>query len=156
MVIDLMGRTPIEYGLYFGMVSLGYIVGNFLSGRWVMKYGPQRMIRAGTTLAIASVLLMAFLYALNDMQPAFLFLPTMLLGMGNGLVLPSCIAGAVSVKPEIAGAASGLAGSLQIGLGAITAPLVGALVSTSAWPMIITIGVCTVTAASTMTLVSRR
>ncbi|NYT22277.1 multidrug effflux MFS transporter [Alcaligenaceae bacterium] len=155
VVIDLMGRTPVEYGMYFGIVSVGYIIGNFLSSRFVAKTGPQRMIRLGASLAFAAVLLTGILYALDDMQPAFLFLPTMFLGMGNGLVMPSCIAGAVSVKPEVAGAASGLAGSIQIGFGAVVAPIVGALVATSAWPMIVVTGLCTVMAMLTMRLVSK-
>lgn len=155
VVIHLMERTPVEYGLYFGLVSVGYMVGNFCSGRFVAKMGPQRMMRVGALLATTSVLLMAGLYALDGMQPAFLFVPTMFLGMGNGLVLPSCIAGAVSVKPEMAGAASGLAGSLQIGFGAIVAPIVGALVSASAWPMILLTGACTVMALLSMRLVTK-
>ena len=155
VVIDLMGRTPVEYGLYFGIVSVGYIIGNFLSGRFVAKVGPPQMIRLGAVLAFAAVLLTGFLYALDNMQPAFLFLPTMFLGMGNGLVMPSCIAGAVSVKPEVAGAASGLAGSIQIGFGAVVAPIVGALVATSAWPMILMTGLCTLMAMLTMRLVTR-
>ncbi len=142
VTIELMGRSPVQYGLYFGLVSVGYIAGNFCSGRFVSKLGPQRMIRLGILLSGSSVVLMAALYGLDDMQPAFIFVPTMLLGVGNGLVLPSCVAGAVSVKPEVAGAASGLAGSIQIGFGAIVAPLVGALVATSAWPMILITGAC--------------
>ena len=155
VVINLMERTPVEYGLYFGLVSVGYMAGNFCSGRFVAKLGPQRMIRLGVMLALTSVVLMAALYAVDDMQPAFIFVPTTLLGMGNGLVLPSCIAGAVSVKPEMAGAASGLAGSMQIGFGAIVAPLVGALVSTSAWPMIGVTGACLVLTVLTIRLVGK-
>src|SRR5690606_37600314 len=102
VVITLMKRTPIEYGLYFAFVSLGYIIGNFVAARYVVKFGPQRMIRLGAMLSFVSVLITAALYALNNMQPLLLFLPTMILGIGNGLLMPSCIAGAVSVKPEIA------------------------------------------------------
>ena len=155
VVINLMGRTPVEYGLYFGMVSVGYMAGNFCSARFVSKLGPQQMIKLGVMLALISVVLMAGLYAFDDMQPAFIFVPTMLLGMGNGLVLPSCIAGAVSVKPEMAGAASGLAGSMQIGFGAVVAPVVGALVNTSAWPMIAVTGVCLLLTVFTIRLVGR-
>lgn len=153
VVINLMERTPVEYGLYFGLVSVGYMVGNYCSGKFVTKVGPQRMIRLGAMLSLIAVTMMAGLYAVDDMQPAFIFVPTTLLGMGNGLVLPSCIAGAVSVKPEMAGAASGLAGSMQIGFGAIVAPLVGALVNVSAWPMIIITGLCLLLSALTIRLV---
>jgi len=155
VMIELMARTPIEYGLYFGLVSVGYMAGNFCSGKYVVRIGPQRMIRLGVILSIVSVLLMGGLYALDDMQPAFVFVPTMLLGMGNGLILPSCIAAAVSVKPEMAGAASGLTGSIQIGFGAVVAPLVGALVSTSAWPMIMVTGACMILASITLRLATK-
>ena len=155
VMIDLMGRTPVEYGLYFGLVSVGYIIGNFGSGRYAAKIGPHRMMRMGGLLAFLSVLVMAGLYALDDMQPAFLFVPIMFLGIGNGMVLPSCIAGAVSVKPEVAGAASGLAGSIQIGFGAVVAPVVGAILSTSAWPMILMTGFGTIMALAAMRLVTK-
>lgn len=143
VVIDLMGRTPLEYGLYFGLVSVGYIIGNFSSGRYAAKVGPHRMIHIGCFLAATAVAAMAILHWVFPMAPLALFLPMLFVGLGNGLVLPSCLAGAVSVKPEVAGAASGLAGSLQIGCGATIAPVVGALVQShgSAWPMLIISGV---------------
>lgn len=143
VVIDLMGRTPLEYGMYFGLVSIGYIIGNFSSGRYASKVGPHRMIHLGCSVAAAAVVAMAVLHGLFPMAPLALFLPMLFVGIGNGLVLPSCLAGAVSVKPEVAGAASGLAGSLQIGCGATIAPVVGALVQSygSAWPMLIVSGI---------------
>src|SRR3712207_9376514 len=47
--------------------------------------------------------------SLHDALP--IFVPMLFIGTGNGLVLPSSIAGAVSVQPDLAGAAAGLAGS---------------------------------------------
>jgi DHA1 family bicyclomycin/chloramphenicol resistance-like MFS transporter len=155
VVIGLMGRTPLEYGLYFGLVSIGYMMGNFSSGRYAAKLGPSRMIRLGCSVAATAVLSMAILHGLFPMAPLALFLPMLFVGVGNGLVLPSCLAGAVSVKPEVAGAASGLAGSLQIGCGATIAPVVGALVQSydSAWPMLIVSGVSVCLATLTIRLV---
>lgn len=155
VVIDLMGRTPLEYGLYFGLVSIGYIIGNFSSGRYATKVGPHRMIHVGCFISAAAVLVMAILHGFFPMAPLALFLPMLCVGIGNGLVLPSCLAGAVSVKPEVAGAASGLAGSLQIGCGATIAPIVGALVQSygSAWPMLIVSGISVCLAILTIRLV---
>lgn len=139
VVIEVMQRSPLEYGLYFGLVSVGYIAGNYASGRYAVKVGPLRMIRLGSFASSVAVLAMAGLYALFPMSPVVLFVPMMFVGVGNGMVLPSALAGAVSVRPKVAGAASGLAGSLQIGCGALIAPVVGALVQhySSAWPLII-------------------
>jgi DHA1 family bicyclomycin/chloramphenicol resistance-like MFS transporter len=58
-------------------------------------------------------------------------------GLGNGLLLPSANAGVVSVRPHLAGSASGLGGALMIGGGAALSVLAGALLGpgTGAWPL---------------------
>jgi DHA1 family bicyclomycin/chloramphenicol resistance-like MFS transporter len=57
--------------------------------------------------------------------------------ISNGIALPSAISGAISVRPEIAGAASGLSGAAQIGTGAVLSAVTGAALAdgTSAMPM---------------------
>ena len=60
-----------------------------------------------------------------------------LIYVANGIALPSALAGAVSVRPEAAGTASGVAGFTQMGCGAaisqlISYPMAGA---TTALPM---------------------
>jgi len=137
VMIELMGRSPFEYGVYFGSVSLGYIAGNFLSGRYAARVGPDRMIAFGSLCNLVFVLIMVVGFGLLGVHhPLMLFLPMMGVAMSNGLVLPSAIAGAVSVRPDAAGAASGLAGSLQMGFAALVAPLVGWLLVDSAWPLL--------------------
>jgi MFS transporter, DHA1 family, multidrug resistance protein len=136
VMIEIMGRSPAEYGFYFALVPSGYILGNFASGRFASGIGPNRMILAGTLVALTGVAVMASTFFAGFVSPAALFVPMFIIGAGNGLVLPSGIAGAVSVNPDSAGAAAGLSGSLQIGCGAIVAPLVGATLSTTVWPLI--------------------
>ncbi|MGE4337047.1 MAG: multidrug effflux MFS transporter [Pigmentiphaga sp.] len=137
VMIELMGRSPFEYGAYFGSVSLGYIAGNFMSGRYAARVGPDRMIALGTLCNLAFVLILVAGFGLLKIHhPLMLFLPMMGVAMSNGLVLPSAIAGAVSVRPDVAGAASGLTGSLQMGFAALVAPLVGWLLLDSAWPLL--------------------
>src|SRR5215207_9406568 len=103
---------------------------------WLRKALPRRclrMILAGTIVVMASVAAMAAVFATGVMHPTALYGPMFFIGAGNGLVLPSGIAGAVSVRPDLAGAAAGLAGSLQIGFGALVAPFVGATLDTTVW-----------------------
>jgi DHA1 family bicyclomycin/chloramphenicol resistance-like MFS transporter len=78
------------------------------------------------------------------------------IGLGNGLVLPSGIAGAVSVNSTIAGAAAGLTGSFQIGFGALVAPVVGASLRTTAWPLIVIMALCAVLGLASFTLTRRK
>ncbi len=63
--------------------------------------------------------------------PAIIFLPQLVISFGNGLLLPNAIAGAVSVRPQAAGTASGVAGFSQMAIGAaatqaVTLALAGA------------------------------
>jgi DHA1 family bicyclomycin/chloramphenicol resistance-like MFS transporter len=156
VMIELMGRSPAEYGFYFAIVPCGYILGNFASGRFAGRVGVNQMILAGTLLTLASVVAMAAIFAAGFIHPAALFGPMFFIGLGNGLVLPSGIAGAVSVKPDAAGAAAGLSGSLQIGFGALVAPLVGAALDKTVWPLIAIMAVCALCAITSFGLVTQR
>ncbi|HZH52840.1 MAG TPA: MFS transporter, partial [Microvirga sp.] len=155
VMIEIMGRSPAEYGFYFAMVPSGYVLGNFLTGRFAARIGPNRMITAGMLMTLASVTAMGAAFAMGLMHPVALFGPMFFIGVGNGLVLPSGIAGAVSVNPDVAGAAAGLSGSFQIGFGALVAPIVGAALETSVWPLIGIMAVNALLAAASLGLVAR-
>src|SRR5690606_80951 len=93
------------------------------------------------TLGLAATL---GLLALGDFHPTLFFVTIMFLGVGNGLLLPSANAGMVSVRPHLAGSASGLGGAMMIGGGAAMASLTGALLGpgTGAWPLVWVMFVC--------------
>jgi DHA1 family bicyclomycin/chloramphenicol resistance-like MFS transporter len=50
-MIDMLGRSATEYGLYFILVSGGFMAGNLLAARITLRVGIDRMILAGTALA---------------------------------------------------------------------------------------------------------
>ncbi|MBL4646600.1 MAG: Bcr/CflA family drug resistance efflux transporter, partial [Rhizobiales bacterium] len=137
----VLGLTPDVYGLYFILVALGYSVGNFVSGRFAARLGMFKMILLGNILGLAAVVLMAVLFATVALHPLLLFGPMFILSLSNGLVLPSAMAGTVSVRPDLAGSAAGLSGSLQMVAGASLSYIVGVLLplsqTPSAWPLII-------------------
>jgi MFS transporter, DHA1 family, multidrug resistance protein len=134
----VMGMTPIEYGLWFASMAFGYSAGSFLSCRYAERLGVARMILLGTALAVVGVGLAILFALLGIKSPPALFLPMSLMGVANGLSLPSAISGAISVRPEIAGAASGLSGTAQISTGAILSTISGAVLvgATTALPML--------------------
>jgi DHA1 family bicyclomycin/chloramphenicol resistance-like MFS transporter len=55
----------------------------------------------------------------------------MIVNVGNGLLLPGAIAGAVSVRPQAAGTAAGITGFTQMALGAVIAQYAGTLMADS-------------------------
>ena len=134
----IFNLSPSQYGLHFGLLSLGYIVGNFMSGRFSRQVGINRMMLAGNSFAIAAVIGALLVLASGVTHPLGFFGPVAFIGLGNGMTLPNANAGIVSVRPHLAGSASGLGGSLQIGCGALLSMLAGAWLSpqTGAWPVL--------------------
>ena len=133
----LFGMSGTEYGIYYAFVPIGYFIGNWLTARLAARLGVGKMIRAGNLVALIGAISSIFLLASDWQSPFALFAPMYLVGLGNGLTLANCTAAAVSVRPVLAGAASGIAGSMQMGFGAVATVIVGTLLSLtqSAMPM---------------------
>lgn len=150
VAIELMGRSPTEYGLYFALIPGGYIFGSFAAGRLAGRFLANWLILIGLSISLTAVVVMALIFAKGLMHPVALFLPTFFICVGHGVLLPTGLAGVVNVKPDLAGTAAGLAGSMQIGFGALVAPIVGASLVDSVWPLIIimTVSVLLALAAS--------
>ena len=151
VVVSIMGRSSAEYGLWFAVNALGYLLGNFAAWRYFAWYGIDRTIWWGMLLSLAGVALSVGLTAwLPAAGPATLFLPQLIISAGNGLVLPNSFAGAVSVRPQAAGAASGIAGFAQMALGAAAAQLATVILAgaTSALPLSVTMAVILVAATA--------
>jgi DHA1 family bicyclomycin/chloramphenicol resistance-like MFS transporter len=125
-VVTLMGRSPAEFGVWFALSSVGYMSGNFLTSRLSMRYGVDRMIRWGLGFEVlgasAAIALAAVAPAWG---PAIIFIPQLVMGFGNGVMLPNAIAGAVSIRPQAAGTASGFLGCIQMTIGAAFVQLGG-------------------------------
>jgi DHA1 family bicyclomycin/chloramphenicol resistance-like MFS transporter len=80
------------------------------------------------------------------------------MGIGNGLALPNANAGILSVRPELAGTASGLGGAIMIGGGAGLAALAGWLLGpgSSEMPLILLMLISSVGSVASILLVIRR
>ncbi|MGB7299774.1 MAG: multidrug effflux MFS transporter [Burkholderiaceae bacterium] len=140
LILTVMDRPPSEYGLYLAMPAIGYMTGNFLSGRYTMRVGPDKMIMlAIMPLAVG---LTAFWAAADTAHPLALILPMMCLTFSNGLTIPNAMSGALSVRPELAGTAAGLSGFLQAGTGALISFFVGFTQNGHFWPLLAVISIC--------------
>ncbi|PJI42809.1 MAG: Bcr/CflA family drug resistance efflux transporter [Rhizobium sp.] len=146
----LMHMSPSTLGLQFIFIAAGYMAGNFVSGRYARRYGTSNMMLAGTIAMIVGTLVpAAFLLAGVGSALAF-FGPQVIVGFGNGLTLPSANAGVVSVKPHLAGSASGLSGAIAMGGGAGTSVFASSIltVETGAMPMLLVMLACGVLAVA--------
>lgn len=159
VLVTMMGHSPIEYGIWFAFSSIGFMTGNFSAARLTTRYGIDRMIWWGIIATVAGAALPTLVCLFDpDIGQVAVFLPQTLVSYGNGLLLPTAIAGAVSIRPEVAGTASGVAGFIQWAIGAIAVQTVSHLIAGAAspLPMLVTmLGWGLATAAAFLLLVRR-
>jgi DHA1 family bicyclomycin/chloramphenicol resistance-like MFS transporter len=115
------------YGIYFIVVNLGFGVSAFLTGRFVGRLGPAPMMSAGAAITVLATAGMTIDLAVGNNAPLDYFVPMFIVNFGNGLMQPNAVASVASVRPELAGTATGLAGALQVLFGAAATTLVGTI-----------------------------
>lgn len=131
-VVTIMGRTSAEYGLWFILAAVGYMAGNFTVSRLTTRYGIHKMMAAGIVVqAVAMLWGIAMIAWVPHWGLFILFGPQALASYGAGLMLPTTIAGAISVNPQAAGTASGIAGFAQMGIGAVMAQFAGIIMASA-------------------------
>tara|TARA_Y100000739_G_scaffold190318_1_gene170059 strand:+ start:1669 stop:2877 length:1209 start_codon:yes stop_codon:yes gene_type:complete len=123
--------SPATMGVLFGLPALGFFGGNFLTGKFSMRIGIDRMILLGTIAQIFGMG-MSLIISILGFGTAFTFFGfCIFIGIGNGLTLANSTAGMLSIRPSVAGTASGIGGAIQIGGGSALATLAGFLLSNS-------------------------
>lgn len=129
VAVTVLGLAPASVGFYMGTITAGFALGSFLSGRWAKRFPLTTMMISGRLVACAGLVAGLALLLSGFVNEISLFGATVLVGLGNGLTMPSCNAGVLSVRPKLAGSAAGLAGALMVGGGAVLTSITGAVVT---------------------------
>jgi len=155
---QVFGLSPSLLGLLFGAPAIGYFLGNFASGRFSVRVGVNRMVLWGALFNAGGIGLNLALFHLGLGTPLSFFGLMTFMGLGNGMVIPNATAGALSIRPDLAGTASGLSGALMIGLGAALSALAGLLLTPGrgAFPLLWLMFGTAVAAVVTIRLVMQR
>ena len=127
--------APSVQGYLFAILGLGFFLGNFLTGRFAMKIGPNSLMLWGCFIAILGPLLQVLIYFNFTFGPLSFFAPMFLVGLGQGLIVPNAAAGIVSVNPKLAGSASGLGATIQVMIGGILAFITGYIIADYVSPL---------------------
>ncbi len=120
---------PAMLGFFMGTTTAGFVLGSFLSGRFAARFALTTMILAGRLVACAGLVAGLLLVLAGVVHEASLFGACVFVGIGNGLTLPGSSVGAMSVKPSLAGSASGLSGALTVAGAAAMAAIAGAVLT---------------------------
>lgn len=156
--IEVFGLSTTLLGVLFGVPAIGYAFGNYLSGRYSARFGINTMVLTGALIITVGMALSMVIFALGHGTALTFFGFMTFVGLGNGLTIPNATAGALSVRPHLAGTASGLAGAIMLGGGAALSQLAGALLTgaAGAWPLLWMMFGSGVAAVAAMLVVIRR
>ncbi len=125
VIIGVMGYSPVQFGYLHPISFLGQIATHMIAARLVGRYGINRLLRVGTLIAASGGLLMAALAWSGVDRVEAIIVPMFMYMSGFGLIMPMCIAAAMSPFPNSAGAASSLMGLAQSILASLVVALLG-------------------------------
>jgi len=121
----VFGLSPAQTGLALGAPAIGYATGNYLSGRYSVTYGIDTMILWGSIISALAMGLSLLVDLAGGSSAVVFFSFFTFVGVGNGLVMPNSTAGLLSVRPHLAGTASGVGSAIMVGGGAGLSALAG-------------------------------
>lgn len=125
---NVFGLSSFQSGIGFGAPAIGYAIGNGISGRYSVRYGVNGMVRTGAIIAACGLSLVTFFAAIGWDNALLFFGFCTFVGLGNGMVIPNASAGMLSVRPQLAGTASGLGSFFMIGGGAALSVVAGIVI----------------------------
>ena len=119
----MIGLTPMQYGIAFGVNALGMISVSAVSSRLSQTISSARLLGLGLALTMAATVVL--LAVVLTGAPAWLMMIPIFVAVAcQGLILGNATALALSAVPRAAGSGSAGLGALQFGLGAAVSPLV--------------------------------
>ncbi|MGV6805554.1 MAG: multidrug effflux MFS transporter [Ruegeria sp.] len=129
--------SPAMLGLGIGIITGGFMVGNFVTGRIAARTRLTTMILTGRIIASIGPFCGLLLFLGGQGSVWVFFGSAIFVGFGNGLTNANASAGVMSVRPQLAGSAAGLSGAMIVALGAIITSITGALVSPENGPYLV-------------------
>ncbi len=121
------GYSLAEFGLWFSLTPISYIVGNSFNKRWFVARGIERAALIGCILSLIAVIILLLTQLAGLTHALSLALPCMLLGFSNGIVVANSMAGAIDASGAHVGTGTGIVGAWQMAAGGIAGAVIIAL-----------------------------
>ncbi len=123
LLIEHLGVLPIDYGYFFGLNGLVYIIFSVLSPQLKVRFGLQTTILFGSIVIFLGATTMLIWHCADGLSKAGLMVPNLIMTAGVGLSFGASTAGALAPFKEIAGTAAAAYGFVLY----CSAGLIGAL-----------------------------
>jgi len=142
VLIDVYGLSPAQFGLLFGLNSVGLVGASQLNRWFLRKHSVESVLRGVTVVCIivAASLSLAAMSGIGGLRglavPLFFAVSTV------SLIQANAMAGVLAVDPTRAGSTAALYGAGSFAAGALFAWLSGLLYDHTARPMSMIIAAC--------------
>jgi DHA1 family bicyclomycin/chloramphenicol resistance-like MFS transporter len=155
VIQQVLGLSSGLYALDFAVNSTGLVLVNALNTRLLRRHAPRRLLVAGLLAQVGFTALLLAVVAAGVTAPVPVLVLLFLSVSCFGFLLANATALALDAVPHAAGTGSAIIGSLQFGLGALVAPLVGLAGEATAVPMAIAMLVLCAAALACVVRVAR-
>jgi MFS transporter, DHA1 family, multidrug resistance protein len=102
--------SAVEFGWMMLIISMGYFIGSFFNTRIIHHFPVKRAIGCGLCIVVIVSGIMTTLAIFGFMNLKVIVAPLFFTFFGMGFIFTNCIAGCLSVYPNLAGNASALWG----------------------------------------------
>ena len=114
-----LGVSSLEFGFWFGLTPVSYLIGNLVNRFYLIKFGIERAIMIGCSLCALSLLSLFVTQSLGMTHVLALALPCCMFGFSNGLTVANSVIGGIKSVGKNAGTGSGLIGASQMLIGSL-------------------------------------
>ena len=114
-----LGVSSLEFGFWFGLTPVSYLIGNLVNRFYLIKFGIERAIMIGCSLCALSLLSLFVTQSLGMTHVLALVLPCCMFGFSNGLTVANSVIGGIKSVGKNAGTGSGLIGASQMLIGSL-------------------------------------
>lgn len=105
---DIIGVSPVTYGVIFAVVSLGYVLGTIFARKYSTKFHIDTLICTATLFCFLGSSIIFLFAMLHIVTISVILMPVILIMFGIGIIFPLTQIGMLDVFPKMVGVASGL------------------------------------------------
>jgi DHA1 family bicyclomycin/chloramphenicol resistance-like MFS transporter len=145
--VDDLGLTSREFGLGFGFVALGIVLGANTTRRLGDRWDGAHALRTATAVAAFAATVMAAAAMVGLRSPWLILAPMFVFAYGCGLIRPIAQASALTPFPAMAGLASAVMGFTQLAGASLVSVAFNGLLAPGPVTMTVAIAAAAVTAA---------
>ena len=108
LMVETLGTSAVDFGLWFMLGPVGYMAANCLAGRLSNRFSSEQQVIFGSAFSLCGSLALPGLVGIMGITPESLFITSLIISFGQGFSNPHAQAIAIAVDDTLAGTASGI------------------------------------------------